>query len=215
MSKDTRLASAMSSLMLPVVSMTKQSAEAWERPINLQERTEDGDVRSSGTGPQGEWTRDTFCRVASYCRNLLSPTATLSSSSRSIVARTAKSAALGWSEPWLDLTVSLLMPPTGSVLLVLSKNPPWLHLPYSQWGDLCLAHCHTVTLCSKDAADVFKLPGGFSEEKRLKYPEVSSPCSSSSGRILSSQLSPLQFLQVGVFMSAVKASQGVSACTIR
>lgn len=70
-------------------------------------------------------------------------------------------------------------------------------------------------LCSKDAADVFKLPGGFAEEKRLKYPEVSSPCFSGSGRILSLQLSPLQFLQVGVFMSAVKATQGVSVCTIR
>lgn len=72
---------------------------------------------------------------------------------------------------------------------------------------------HTVMLCSKDAADVFKLPAGFAEEMILKYPEVSSPCFSSSGRILSSQLPPLQFLQVGVFMSAVKATQGVSACT--
>lgn len=37
----------------------------------------------------------TFCVLGSYCRNLPSPTATLISSSRSIVASTAKSAALG------------------------------------------------------------------------------------------------------------------------
>lgn len=86
----------MSSAMLPVVSITKQSADAWERPINLQrqERTEYGEVRSSHeeSGPR-------FCCVGSYCRNLLSPAATLISSNSSIVARVAKSAALGWSRP--------------------------------------------------------------------------------------------------------------------
>lgn len=43
-----------------------------------------------------------------------------------------------------------------------------------------------------------RLPAGLDEDKGLKYPEVRSPCCSTSGRILSSQLPSSQFLQVGV-----------------
>lgn len=126
MLKETLFASAMSSLMLPVVSMTKHSTEDWERPINLQ-----------GFKRQYLFTAclhhqldfGTKNLLVMYRRKFLSPIADLMSSRSSTVAFTAKSAASWCSEPWLDPFWSLLMPPTGSRLLVWSKEPPWLHLP--------------------------------------------------------------------------------------
>ncbi len=51
------------------------------------------------------------------------------SCSNSIVALMAISAARRWRKPWSELVASLLMPPVGSLELVLSREPPWLHLP--------------------------------------------------------------------------------------
>lgn len=82
-----------------------------------------------------------------YRRKFLSPTATLMSSSNSTVAFTARSAALWWSEPWLDPVSSLLIPPTGSRLLVWSKDPPWLHLP-DRAHSICRSSQNTKSLTS-------------------------------------------------------------------
>lgn len=76
-----------------------------------------------------------------HLRKSLSPTANLMSSSSSTVAFRAKVTAFWWRKPWLDPVSSLLMPPPGSFLLVRSKDPPWLHLPFrKRWsggGDKC------------------------------------------------------------------------------
>lgn len=108
-----------------------------------------------------------------YRRKFLSPTASLMSSSSSIVAFTAKSAALWWSEPWLDPTSSLLMPPTGSCLLVRSNDPPWLHLPWSRQNRFVILFTSVLKLGlliveQTSVHDSSKSPAGFAEEKMLK-----------------------------------------------
>ena len=108
-----------------------------------------GSFQAGGRVMDSECFTTCFCHVGyqyisgvggPYRRKFLSPTATLMSSSSSIVAFTAKSAALWWSEPWLDPALSLLMPPTGSSLLVRSTNPPWLHLPCFQRENVCISY---------------------------------------------------------------------------
>lgn len=69
---------------------------------------------------------------ASYWRKGLSPAALRTSSSSWLVAAIATFAASVWRCPWLASKVSLLIPPLGSILLVWSIAPPWLHFPVQQ-----------------------------------------------------------------------------------
>ena len=65
----------------------------------------------------------------SYCRNCLSPAAPRMSCISSLVAAIARFAASMWRCLWLDVSLSLLIPPVGSLLRVASKESPWLHFP--------------------------------------------------------------------------------------
>lgn len=74
--------------------------------------------------------RDADC--VPHCRKIWSPVALRMSCSSSLVAAAAMLAAAMCRKPWLASNVSLLMPPVGSMVLVWSTPPPWLHLPYCQ-----------------------------------------------------------------------------------
>lgn len=66
---------------------------------------------------------------------------------------------------------SLLMPPTGSFLLVRSNDPPWLHLPGIQSENVyasSICSQNTKSGTQQNVDDSLKLPAGFAEEKMLK-----------------------------------------------
>lgn len=97
--------------------------------------------------------RDADC--VPHCRKFWSPVALRMSCSSSLVAAVAMLAAAMCRKPWLALNESLLMPPMGSMVLVRSIPPPWLHLPYCQQvvchtarpSTASLSYCLHIKLC--------------------------------------------------------------------
>lgn len=80
------------------------------------------------------WTTESNSRVGvciriRYRRNSMFPTATRISIRSSWVAVIARFTARLWSAMLSGRRSSLLMPPRGTAVLVMSPAPPWLHLP--------------------------------------------------------------------------------------
>lgn len=129
---------SISSCMLFVVSMTKQTA--WLDPLEIPTILTQGEswIKQRRTPPYTPQVK--HAAWVSYSKNFMSPTAPRMSCSSSMVAAMASCAASVWMYPWLEPKKSLLIPPLGFSIPVVPGISPWRHLPLQQTGERKIVH---------------------------------------------------------------------------